>query len=620
VTELEIFSSTPSLLNVVPYQHWLIYDIVSGRCAIHRKDEALSTYRTLLERGYFPKELPPAFSTDSFAKYAASSSSRSILLKYKAAENFTECLKYQLARPGLNRRELRIPHPASYAGLAALTAKNFERLMGIANGSTVSRSRPIWAAGRHRSILPLIAQTNLVRERAVNRAGSSFLLTTDISQFYPSLYTHAIGWAVDPKLRNRANWKNPNLLGKKLDQALMDLDGKVSQGIPIGNDISFLLSELVLARVDKAAIPRRGHALRWYDDYEVAVDTYEQAEVVLKKLSRELGKFRLRLNPKKTTITRLPAPAQDPWQEALRQVANGRFTSAQSMIRYFDTAFRLREQNPDEPVMMYALGLLFKLACPTTEVGRVAQSCITQSLLCEPGAAQKGFTLLTFWGINGLRLDTTLITNTVNRMVIDHQAMGVSSDVAWALAFCLDHRYGLSVKAAKVLSAFGDDCITLQALDMERSGLLTKGFSKNQIAKGLKDADLDREHWLVAYETVRHGFLTVCAPAVQSNPLFSDLLNNKVTFYRRSLPHYAAVLHAGGAPDWIVQQWISILLGDEPKSTTETQRAEIAALPVVNLLRADLATAMSASDPENPFFKLIGLDGHDAMAGDSDTY
>jgi hypothetical protein len=30
----------------------------------------------------------------------------------------------------------------------------------------------------------------------------------------------------------------------------MDLDGKVSQGIPIGNDISFLLGEAVTARVD----------------------------------------------------------------------------------------------------------------------------------------------------------------------------------------------------------------------------------------------------------------------------------------------------------------------------------------------------------------------------------
>jgi hypothetical protein len=80
------------------------------------------------------------------------------------------------------------------------------------------------------------------------RAGGSFLLKADVSQFYPSLYTHAVGWAIDPKLREKAHWKNQKLLGKKLDQAIMDLDAKFSQGIPIGNDVSFLLAEVLLAR------------------------------------------------------------------------------------------------------------------------------------------------------------------------------------------------------------------------------------------------------------------------------------------------------------------------------------------------------------------------------------
>ena len=63
--------------------------------------------------------------------------------------------------------------------------------------------------------------------------------------------TRAVGWAIDPKLRNRANWTNKKSLGQQLDQALINLQGKVSQGIPIG-DISFLLAEAVLASIDGA--------------------------------------------------------------------------------------------------------------------------------------------------------------------------------------------------------------------------------------------------------------------------------------------------------------------------------------------------------------------------------
>jgi hypothetical protein len=191
----------------------------------------MSIYNTLLERGYFPKELPPAFYTLQFARYAATQTGRRTLDNYRPADNFTECVKYSLALPGLDRRELRIPHPASFAKLTGLAAKNFGRLLKKASASSFSKSRPIYATDQHRAIHPMVKPANLARERTAARGGASYLLKADVSQFYPSLYTHAVGWAVDPKLRKRQHWGNRRLLGKKLDQALMDLDGKVSQGI-----------------------------------------------------------------------------------------------------------------------------------------------------------------------------------------------------------------------------------------------------------------------------------------------------------------------------------------------------------------------------------------------------
>lgn len=185
-------------------------------------------------RGYFPKELPPAFFTDQFAKYARTIKGRRNLASYKAADNFTECVKYQLALPGGQHRDLRIPHPASFVRLAERAAKNFKKILTRAGRSPFSKSRPVYATDRQRAIRPGLNPGNLGRERAALRAAGSFLLKADVSQFYPSLYTHAVGWAIDPKLRNRAHWKNGKLLRKQLDQALMDLDGKVSQGIPIG--------------------------------------------------------------------------------------------------------------------------------------------------------------------------------------------------------------------------------------------------------------------------------------------------------------------------------------------------------------------------------------------------
>ncbi len=553
----------------------------------------MTILRTLLTRGYFPKELPPAFYTEGFAAYASTKGGRHCLKTYKPADNYTECVKYRLALPGFHRRELRIAHPASYTQLASLTAEHFQRLLKKASKSPFSKSRPVYATNKHRALQPGLQPANLGRERAALRAGGSFLLKADVSQFYPSLYTHAVGWAIDPKLRQKAYWKNSKLLGKKLDQALMDLDGKVSQGIPIGNDISFLLAEAVLAQVDAGLRVPPERALRWFDDWEITFDSRREAEACFRQLSRQLASFRLRLNPAKTKIIELPKPADEEWQQQLVPVGAGP-AKTRDMVKHFDTAFRLREKFPESPVLLYTLGVLFGLKCPAADVGRVAESCLTQAILSEPGAAQKGFALLSYWKMNGYTINIDLVCKTINQLILRHEAGGLSSDVAWALSFCLEQQLSLDAKTAKVLSVFDDDCIALQALHMNASGLLPKGFTTCGVSTLLNDADLDREHWLIAYEAVRHNFLKDSAPAIKDNALFRDLLNDRVTFYRVKLPPYASIVHPGGAPEWVVKRWMDTSVKPE-KATGHSPTGA----PIPQPIQEDLAKLKQAPATED---------------------
>jgi hypothetical protein len=257
--------------------------------------------------------------------------------------------------------------------------------------------------------------------------------------------------------------------------------------------------------------------------------------------------------------------------------------SARDMVEFFDEAFRLRERFPDAPVLMYALGILFRLRLPSEDAGHVAQSGITQSLLCEPGAAQKAFALLTFWHLNGFHLDNALLSYTATQIVVRHAAIGMSSDVAWALAFCLHLKIPLNSIAGKLLSRLEDDCITIQALHLHSKGLLP-GFEPKKISKALKRTDLDGEHWLVTYEALRQGFLHDSAATVKANPLFADLLAKKITFYRQRLPVYASVVHPGGAPEWAVRLWLK----DVRKARTSKQKAELA-LPILKLMTKDVS-------------------------------
>ena len=159
-------------------------------------------YRTLLERGYLPKELPPAFFSHQFAKYATTKRGRAELSNYKPSDNFTECVTYRLALPHSGSRHLAIPHPASFSRLARITSKNFRRLLKKASRSKFSKSRPIYGTDRNRALRSMVKPANLSREKSTIRSGARYVLKADISQFYPSLYTHAVGWSIDPNSEN----------------------------------------------------------------------------------------------------------------------------------------------------------------------------------------------------------------------------------------------------------------------------------------------------------------------------------------------------------------------------------------------------------------------------------
>jgi hypothetical protein len=546
----------------------------------------VTIFKTILSRGYFPKELPPSFYTELFADYATTKAGRKTLEIYKATDGITECAHYDLATPGLTRRPLRIPHPASYARLSQVASRHFARLLRQAAHSPFSKSRPIYSSSHHRALRPMVKPQNLVRERMAARAGASYLVKVDINQFYSSLYTHAVGWAISPQTRLRKNWKNPKLLGKKLDDALMQLQGRVSQGIPIGPDLSLLFAEIVLGQVDRLLKVPPKRAYRWFDDYELSCDTKEEAEFVLTRLVQILRTFQLRPNVEKTAIERLPVATQDEWQAVLSRQSNSPFKHPNEMVGFLDAAFSLRTKYLGSPVLLYALGLLFKLRDPGPDVGRIAESGITQALLMEPGAAQKAFALVTYWALNGYKFDRDLFARTVSQMIARHRGLGVSSDVCWAIAFCLEHSLPLDASAGKVLAACDDGCVALQALDAHSRGLLPKGFTTKKFRSLLADASLDGPHWLLAYEAHRQGFLNESAKAIAANPLFAEMLARNVTFYRPSLPPYALVIQPGGAPEWVVEKWINVVLGKQDEATAGPAVKDQA--PVLDLLRDDV--------------------------------
>ncbi len=511
--------------------------------------------RTLLEKGYFPKELPPHFHTDDFARYASTKAGRVALDSYQAPDGITACGRYYLAAPEGGGRLLSLPHPIPFFRLVDLVAKNFKRLERKTN-SPISRSAPVFSLSGRRALRAKTKYPRLDHEKALVRGGHQHLLRVDVSQFYPSLYTHALAWAIDPKLRRRDNWSNRKLFGNKIDIAVRDLERKVSQGLPIGNDISFLLGEIVLAQVDRSLALKAESAFRFFDDYEIACESLDEAHRQHAAIRRELAKFSLRLNPKKTQFIQLPEAVAPPWQSGVAETAR-RHLKGGSINTFFDEVFRIRTAHVDAPVLNYAIGQMFRVVCPSKVMQAIAQSAISQAILSEPGCTQKAFALLTYWKINGMSLDIDLQRRTVSSVVRHQRDRGFSSDVSWCLSFCVQQQIELPNDAEHALRDCEDSCIIIQSLHMKDDGLLSSSFKSRHLANARKNPDLDGEDWLLHYEAHRHRWAEIPKAKLHAHGPFGKMLAKRIGFYRERLPEYASLIHAGSAPEWLARRWLA---------------------------------------------------------------
>ena len=249
----------------------------------------------------------------------------------------------------------------------------------------------------------------------------------------------------------------------------------------------------------------------------------------------------------------------------------------------------------------------------------VAQSVITQALLCEPGVSQKAFALMSYWCLNEMGMDRELMARTISSIVRRHEARGVTSDVSWALAFCLEHDIELDEVAGEVLTTCDDDCIALQALHCHARGLIPRGFSDRVIRRLLVDADLDDAHWLLGYEALRQGFLTESQTAVTSNAMFGDLLEQRVAFYRTDLPSYAVIIHPGGAPWWFVERWLHLAGGGDPRpGELEAAEQQPAYIAVRDRMRELVEEGISRSPADTMAALVAGAFEQEAVGEDEE--
>lgn len=150
-----------------------------------------------------------------------------------------------------------------------------------------------------------------VEQESINKSLQfKYLFTTDIANFYPSIYTHSIPWAIHTKEEAKEVRGDNTNLGNRIDHALRQMRWGQTNGIPQGSALMDFLAEIVLGYADELLGEKLEeediddyHVIRYRDDYRIFTNSKEDSEAIARYLTVILQKLGLQLNASKTSLS-----------------------------------------------------------------------------------------------------------------------------------------------------------------------------------------------------------------------------------------------------------------------------------------------------------------------------
>ena len=553
------------------------------------------TLKDLIERGYFPKELPPPFDTSDFAADVANTlatwasefenntqvNSPSFVLTKTATEsdqdfknrkkahrgqfiskyNASKATVYSISKGKLSRRFLQIPNPKHFSILSDKIVSRWADYEAIFNLSEYSQSYPIpETASDRRSVSTFSKSVAEFRNSLLKTSIDKLIeVRVDISKFYPTIYTHSVAWALLGKDKAKQYFKQKDNLdalidsgdtdaelykyAESVDMAIRACQERQSIGIPIGPDTSHIIAEIVACRIDDILKTRFAFiglkACRYYDDYYLYVSSKDEADKVLKGLQLILSEFQLEINEAKVKIREFPFAFEDEFTTSLHSFDFKKTNQTNSIKHYFSMLWAFAECNPKKTdwIFKYALRIFeFSTIVIQKNSWKVFEDLLIKTALVEPAILD----ILTriFITYNSY-LDTDSkekLKRLVNVAIKEHCTVRHNFEMAWALWIAKTFEIEIEEQSANDIIATRDSISNLILLDLINNTTLVKGSPKvADIEAELKDDILMSENWLLAYESVKKGWLIPSEANLLDNNLFFKILKYKdVEFYKQT--------------------------------------------------------------------------------------
>ena len=270
----------------------------------------------MLNQGYFPEQyiLPPSFQVSNFSLQNQPYTKNLSKLKRKKLINIS------YPKTLLTSRIFSIQHPRNYHDIVFYLEKNWEDVINHLfnqENKIYSYSFPISLTKKKEPSLSNLRSGRMIyewlamaeRDLILDANNYQFIARTDITNFYSSIYTHSIAWALHGREAAFQD-RECGLFGNKIDKLTQYANDGRTNGVPVGSVLSDLIAEIILSSIDTQTSQELKDitflAVRFKDDYRFLCNSQSDAKRILKILSTTLTSYNLSINENKTSIQKLP--------------------------------------------------------------------------------------------------------------------------------------------------------------------------------------------------------------------------------------------------------------------------------------------------------------------------
>lgn len=515
-----------------------------------------SVLRALLSKGYFLKELPPTFTTALFGDYA-----REVINAWEGAKLFerqqkkknqtsfkskaygyivpkAEMENISIPKIGFERRSVGITHPIPQSLLASEISDNYRSVQKWLTRQTYSMDEIRISPTNVRAIKGINFPLHRAKKSFIE-ATSDWLVKTDITRFYPSIYTHSLTWAAYGKEKVKSKLKTyEGSLADRIDILVRACNRNQTIGIPVGPETSRIIAEVISSRIDddlKCSFSdiTADSIDRLQDDWFIGVNTLERSEKILSQIIAAYREYSLDINGRKTSVTRVIQHSDDAWKAEIGGFLSHKVGALRGarLQEFLGLTLRLQTQYEQQAVANYSLAVLEGQRFRKQDVEHLESFLLKTAIISPASMSRIGEILI------NLDFDTGAVSKRrVGRRFIELARRSLENGNTYEALWLLYTLRGLKISISDkhlvdLCTTVRSSAIALTILDMNSKGLLNCPLPTEKWSDQISEHSIHTDWtWLLAYEGMRRGWLPD-NDGLMTKPFFSEMNSRGIVFY-----------------------------------------------------------------------------------------